>query len=120
MLEFGRRVRQARVMRKMTQKVLAERVKTHSNTISALERTQFYPGLVLGIRIADALNVHLWWLCGYIENHRRGVQLETDLEEENYRLYMKMNPDERRQFADYMREFLVIRAGASAKRERAS
>lgn len=120
MLEFGKRVKIARKMRKMTQRELAEKVKTHPNTISALERVQFYPGLVLGLRLADALDVHLHWLCGMLENHRRGIQLETDQEEANYRRYMKMSPEERQQFADYMQEFLTIRNGANGRRETTS
>lgn len=123
MLKFGERQRQARRRIKingktMTQTQLAQTVRVHPNTISDIERGQLFPGLELGLRISEALNVNVRWLCGQTTNPRRGIQLDSDLEERNYRAYLAMSPAERQQFAEGMADFLKARHGPAKRRDR--
>lgn len=110
MQNFGKRLKQARRSKRLTQVQLAERVKVHKNTISSIERGLLYPGLLLGLSLSECLNVNIRWLVGHAENPRRAVQLESDQEVENHLAYRKMSPAERKQFADFMTDFLHTRA----------
>lgn len=119
MLTFGWRTRQTRVALKITQKTLAKSLEVHTNTISAIERGLLYPGLILGIRVAETLGVCVYYLMGLSENPRRPVQFDTDQDEQNYRQYKKMSTAERKQFAEFCGEFLLIQSGTTGKREKA-
>lgn len=119
MLTFSKRLRHARRSRKMTQQALAAAVNVHKNTISDLERGRNFPGLIIALKISEVLDVNIRWMVGHTDNQRRGVQLETDAEERNYRAYMQMSKDERAQFVEFMNDFLKTHSAASGKRETA-
>ena len=109
MHNFGERLRIARLRAKLTQGELAAGVRVHRVTIARLEGGKDYPGLSLGCRLAQYLKVHVFWLTGLIDNHRQGIQPNTDLEEQNHKAYLAMSADEQVQFAEGMSEFLRVR-----------
>lgn len=96
------RQRQARKWARMTQARLADIVTVHPNTISDIERGHNFPGLTLGIKIAKALRVHIWWYVGMIDNPRQGIQIETDEEWQNWQDYLAMAPEEKRELIRFM------------------
>lgn len=55
---LGKRIRELRVRRKMSQEQLAEAAGLHRNMVGLLERGRRSPSLATMCRIADALGVH--------------------------------------------------------------
>lgn len=105
MLQYGKRIRQARKWAGLTQAKLAESCKVHKNTISDIERGRNVPGLLLGCTIAQALGVNIRWTVGMTPNHRPGVQFDTDQEYVNLEAYRAMNPAEKAQLVEFMSDF---------------
>lgn len=95
-------MRKARKWAKLTQGELAKKAKVHPNTISDIERGLNIPGLKVGLDIAEALGVHIKWLTGQLENHRQGVQVDSDEEMANWLAYKAMSPEEKRELVDFM------------------
>jgi transcriptional regulator with XRE-family HTH domain len=54
---FGEAVRKARLRRKLSQEVFAERCGLHRNAVGLLERGERSPNLDTMVRIADALEM---------------------------------------------------------------
>jgi DNA-binding XRE family transcriptional regulator len=109
MSTFGLRTKRARIARNLTQDDLADLVQTHKNSISALERGKFQPKLILAVRLADELEVCLYYLMGLSNNHRRRVQMKTDQDERNLVSYLQMSTDERQQFSDFVTDFFAVK-----------
>lgn len=61
---YGKRIRQARKEKGLTQRQLAEKVYVHQNMISAYECGTIIPPFTTVIAIAKVLNVSLDWLAG--------------------------------------------------------
>lgn len=105
MLQYGKRIRQARKWAGLTQAQLAEVCRVHKNTISDIERGRNVPGLLLGCTVARALKVNVLWTVGMTPNHRQGIQFETDQEYVNLAAYQAMGPDEKAQLIEFMTDF---------------
>lgn len=61
---YGKRIRQARKEKGLTQKQLADKVYIHQNMISAYERGTIVPPFTTVIAIAKVLEVSLDWIAG--------------------------------------------------------
>lgn len=62
---FSERLKETRTSQGLTQKQLAERAKTAPASFASYEKGVKTPSLDAALRIAQALNVSLDWLCGY-------------------------------------------------------
>lgn len=60
--DFGKKVEEARIVKRLTQKELADKAGVLQNTISRIENGRFNPGLDILQRIADALGMELGFL----------------------------------------------------------
>jgi len=61
---FDNRMAEARKRLNLTQKQVAEKAKVQPSTYSSYENDKKIPPLDIALRIADALNVSIGWLCG--------------------------------------------------------
>lgn len=61
--EFGMRLMEARKLRRMTLEQLAEQIDTTAAAICFWEHGKRIPGVDYVVRMADALNVDIEWLC---------------------------------------------------------
>ena len=61
---YGKRIRQARKEKDLTQKQLADKIFVHQNMISAYERGTIVPPFTTVIAIAKVLEVSLDWIAG--------------------------------------------------------
>ena len=60
--DFGKKVEEARIVKRLTQKELADKAGVLQNTISRIENGRFNPGLDILQRIAEALGMELGFL----------------------------------------------------------
>ncbi|HEX7151631.1 MAG TPA: helix-turn-helix transcriptional regulator [Thermoanaerobaculia bacterium] len=68
---FGRRLRELRLERGLTQDALAELVATSKPFISDMERGVKVPSLTMVLRLADALECRVVELVEIFDEHRR-------------------------------------------------
>lgn len=66
---FGEKIAELRRERKLTQKQFAEKIGTTSTTVSAWESRGIMPTLDIAVRITEAFDVSLDWLCD-IDNEK--------------------------------------------------
>ncbi len=72
-LEFRDRIKELRTRAKMTQKEFAEKAKISVAAYAAYEQGPKLPSLEIAVKIAQAFNVSLDWLCGLKGEHSDGV-----------------------------------------------
>ena len=53
--DFGKKIEEARIIKRLTQKELADKAGVQQNTISRIENGRFNPGLDILLKIGDAL-----------------------------------------------------------------
>ena len=61
---YGKRIKQARIEKGLTQRQLAEKVSVHPNAIGEYERGTVVPSFTIMARISEVLDVSLDWLAG--------------------------------------------------------
>jgi len=61
---FGERLKQARLSRHLSQSALATHLAIGRSTLVEYESGATVPSLTVAVRLADALEVSLDWLCG--------------------------------------------------------
>lgn len=105
MHRFGERTKKARESKRLTQSQLAARVGAHRVTIAKIEAGKRAPKLLLGCRIARALQVHIFWLCGFVDNPLPGIQYETEAEYRNALAYLALDKPERTQLVEMMTDY---------------
>ena len=64
LITFGKRVRECREQKQMTQQELATICDLHITTIARIERAELSPTIDVTVRIAKALDVTVDYLCG--------------------------------------------------------
>ena len=62
-IAFGRKIVEARTIKRLTQEELAKRASLQQNNLSRIENGKYNPGLDILQRIADALDMEL----GFVE-----------------------------------------------------
>ena len=67
--DFGAKIAELRKERKLTQKQFAEKIGTTSTTVSSWESRGILPTLDIAVRITEAFDVSLDWLCN-IDNEK--------------------------------------------------
>ena len=72
-VEFGKRLREARLNAKKNQRDIAESAKISPQMVSAYEKQERKPSIEVAAALADALGVSLDYLCG-LEIKKAGVQ----------------------------------------------
>lgn len=61
---YGKRIRQARKEKGLTQKQLAEKVSVHQNAIGEYERGEVIPSFAVMVKISEVLDISLDWFAG--------------------------------------------------------
>lgn len=61
---YGKRIKQARKEKGLTQRQLADKVAVHPNAIGEYERGAVVPSFTTMVKISEALDVSLDWLAG--------------------------------------------------------
>lgn len=77
---FGKRLRAARMARKLTQQRLADIIGCSLNSYQKYEQGERYPSYNILVLLADTLNVSIDWLLGrdeWLESH--GVSVDVSL-----------------------------------------
>lgn len=74
--EFGMRLMEARTMRDMNQPQLAKAADLSIQAVSYLESGQRVPMVDNVVRLADALNVDIEWLCCVQDVPRRAEAMQ--------------------------------------------
>ena len=81
--EVGKRLRQLRSEKGITQKELADFLNTTQSTISAYENGKVLLLSAFAYQIAKNYNVSLDWLCGRVSLDKHSIQLNHQVQKEN-------------------------------------
>jgi len=68
-MEFGRRLRETRIQKKLTQQALADKIKVELRTYQRYEQGSREPSFATLLALADALDVSTDYLLGHIETN---------------------------------------------------
>lgn len=86
MFDFGMRIRELRLNRKMSQEELGRRVSRSKSVISSYENNLKVPSLDILVRFAEIFNVSLDYLVGLDKNEMLSLDGLTDKQKEIIKL----------------------------------
>ena len=101
---LGKRLKQLREDKKMTQHQLAKVINVATSTIGQYETEKRIPGIEIQILLADYFNVSLDYLNG-----RTNIKIPFDTEAANWKDGYESLTDEERKMIDEYMEFILSR-----------